>query len=174
MARFADPNKYARVKPPKSISDVPRYLGELLGGFFKRFFYIARLVWESGKWIMVLLSFMAIFKGVTPVIGSLISKSILNELQEIVKSGSLPGEEFLSSPVCFLIVFFFVFRLHRAAKEYPQLTVTLSEAEPRRGDACVGVSPGAEKRNHRLTSPRRRDPFDCAPRCSAPLRVTVI
>ena len=111
MARFADPNKYARVRPPKSITDVPRYLSELLGGFFKRFFYIARLVWESGKWIMILLSFMAVFKGVTPVIGSLISKTVLNELQNVVKSGALPESDFWTSPICFLIVFLFAYRL---------------------------------------------------------------
>ena len=29
--------KYERVKPPKDIKDVPRYLKELLGGFFMRF-----------------------------------------------------------------------------------------------------------------------------------------
>ena len=111
MARFADPNKYARVAPPKSIADVPRFLGELLGGFFKRFFYIARLVWESGRWIMVLLSFMAVFKGVTPVIGSLISKTVLNELQGVVKMGALPESDFWTSPICFLIVFLFIYRL---------------------------------------------------------------
>lgn len=111
MAKFADPNKYSRVKPPKSVADVPRYLGELLGGFFKRFFYIVRLVWESGRWIMILLSFMAVFKGVTPVIGSLISKNVLNELQSVVKMGALPESDFWTSPVCFLIIFLFVYRL---------------------------------------------------------------
>lgn len=111
MPKFADPNKYTRVSPPRSLLDLPRYLKEVLGGFFKRFFYIAQLVWESGKWIMILLSFMAVFKGVTPVIGSLISQSVLNELQAIVKSGALPESEFWSSPVCFLIIFLFVYRL---------------------------------------------------------------
>ena len=111
MAKFADPNLYSRVQPPKSLWDVPRYLRDVLGGFFTRFFYIAKLVWQSGKWIMILLTFVALFKGVTPVIGSLISQSVLNELQGIVKSGGLPESEFWTSPVCYLIIFLFVYRL---------------------------------------------------------------
>ena len=40
-ARF----QYAKITPPKNIADVPRYLGELLGGFFKR---MAPKVFEKG------------------------------------------------------------------------------------------------------------------------------
>ncbi|MBQ9116408.1 MAG: ABC transporter ATP-binding protein [Clostridia bacterium] len=111
MPRYANRELYAKVEPPKSPLDVPRYLREVLGGFFNRFFYIAKLVWESGKWIMFLLSFMAIFKGVTPVIGSLISKNVLNELQRVVKNGALPESDFWSSPICYLLIFLFVYRL---------------------------------------------------------------
>ena len=34
---------YQRPTPPKSAHDVPRYLREVFGGFFKRFFYIIKL-----------------------------------------------------------------------------------------------------------------------------------
>lgn len=111
MARFNNSELYEKVTPPKSPFDVPRFLKELLGGFFKRFLYIVRLVWESGKWILVLLSFVAVFKGVTPVIGSLISRQVLNELQKIVQAGALPKSDFWNSPICFLIIFLFVYRL---------------------------------------------------------------
>ena len=84
------PPNYNRPAPPKSLRDVPRYLKELFGGFFKRFFYIVKLVWRTGHWIPLLLSFVALFKGITPVIGSLISKNTLNELQEIIAMGFLP------------------------------------------------------------------------------------
>lgn len=111
MARFNNSELYEKVAPPRSPLDVPRYLKELLGGFFKRFLYIVKLVWESGKWILVLLSFVAVFKGVTPVIGSLISRRVLNELQAIVQAGALPKSEFWSSPICFLLIFLFIYRL---------------------------------------------------------------
>ena len=108
------------VPPPQSIGDLPRYLKELLGGFFKRFFYIIRLVWKTGPWILFVMSFIALFQGVTPVIGSIISKDIINEFQIIIKIGADEYGDFLSSSVFFLLVFFFVYKFLR------QLVSTLS------------------------------------------------
>lgn len=105
------PPEYQRPEPPKSLSDVPRYLSELFGGFFKRFFYILKLVWNTGHWIPVLLSFVALFKGITPVIGSLISQRILNGLQDVIKAGSLPESAFWSSGILYLLIALFVYRL---------------------------------------------------------------
>jgi len=104
------PFEYDRVPPPKGIGDVPRYLRQLLGGFFSRFWYIVKLVWETGHWILIALTLIALFNGVTPVVGSLISTAILNELQNVV-SGGFTQNDFLSSPVIFLIVFFFVYKI---------------------------------------------------------------
>lgn len=105
------PYTYDRVPLPKNLKDVPRYLKELLGGFFVRFAYIVKLVWNTGHWILFLLTFIALFKGVTPVIGALISQSILNELQEVIKLGNLPASTFWESPVLYLLVFLFVYRI---------------------------------------------------------------
>ena len=98
-------------KPPKSIGDVPRYLSELLGGFFKRFFYILKLVWNTGYWIPILLTFVALFKGVTPVIGSLISRNILNSLQEVIAKGGLPESAFWTSEILYFLIALFAYRL---------------------------------------------------------------
>ena len=103
--------QHKKVEKPKNLRDLPRFLGELLGGFFQRFGYIVKLVWRSGPWILFLLSFVALFKGVTPVIGSLISKEILNELQTVIKIGALPESEFWHSTVFYLLIFLFVYRL---------------------------------------------------------------
>ncbi len=103
--------EHAKVPPPKGIKDVPRYVGELLGGFFKRFAYIVRLVWQSGKWILFLLTFVAVFNGVAPVVGALISRNILNSFQEMLKDGPLPQSEFFTSPIFYLLVFLFVYRI---------------------------------------------------------------
>lgn len=105
------PFNYDRVPPPKNIKDVPRYLKEFLGGFFVRFSYIVKLVWQTGHWILFLLTFIALFKGVTPVIGALISQSILNELQNVIQLGALPESSFWSSKVCFFLICLFVYRI---------------------------------------------------------------
>ncbi len=105
------PYTYDKVPLPKNFKDISRYLKELLGGFFIRFAYIVKLVWRTGRWIMFLLTFVALFKGVTPVIGALISQSILNKLQEIIEVGSLPASDFWKSPVFYLLVFLFVYRI---------------------------------------------------------------
>lgn len=105
------PPQYQRPNPPSSPKDVPRYLSELLGGFFKRFFYILKLVWNTGHWIPVLLTFVALFKGVTPVIGSLISQRILNGLQQVVQTGTLPEHTFWSSGILYLLIALFIYRL---------------------------------------------------------------
>ena len=103
--------QHARVTPPKGIGDIPRYLRELLGGFFNRFFYIVKLVWKTGQWVLFSLSFVAIFKGIAPIIGALISKNILNSLQVVIQRGGLPAESFWSSNVFYLLIFLFVYRL---------------------------------------------------------------
>lgn len=105
------PYDHERVPLPKGVSDVPRYLKELLGGFFVRFAYIVKLVWQTGHWILFLLTFVALFKGITPIIGALISQGILNELQGIIKQGSFPAGEFFTSNVFFLLIFLFIYRI---------------------------------------------------------------
>lgn len=104
-----DPNAASRVKPPKSIKDIPRFAKELIGGFFGRLFYTFKLVWDTGHWILVLLLFVSIFTGIMPVVGSLISKDILNGLQDVI-SGQSPAV-FFGSSVLLLIIFFFIYRI---------------------------------------------------------------
>ncbi|MBE6549209.1 MAG: ABC transporter ATP-binding protein [Ruminococcaceae bacterium] len=104
-----DPNAASRAKPPKNIKDIPRFVKELIGGFFGRLFYTFKLVWDTGHWILILLLFVSIFTGIMPVVGSIISKDILNGLQEVI-SGESPAV-FFGSSVLLLIIFFFVYRI---------------------------------------------------------------
>lgn len=110
---MAGPSSYqhSRVKPPENIKDIPRYLGELLGGFFTRFLYIVKLVWKTGWWVLFSLSFVAIFKGVAPIIGALISQNILNGLQSVIQTGSFSADAFWNSSIFYLLIFLFVYRL---------------------------------------------------------------
>ena len=105
------PHKHASIPKPKNIKEVPGYLGQIFGGFFKRFFYIIKLVWKTGKWIPFLLFFVALFKGVTPVIGAKISQEILNKLQDVIAAGFLPESSFWSSGILYLLIALFAYRL---------------------------------------------------------------
>ncbi len=114
MGGFGPPMRYdyQRVPPPKGLRDLPRYLKELLGGFFSRLFYIFKLVWSTGPWILFFMTFLAIFNGVMPVVGSLISRNILNELQDVfaIQQGG-NSVAFWGSAVMFLLFFLFSYRL---------------------------------------------------------------
>ena len=104
---------YKRVEPPKSLKDTPRYIKELLGGFFYRLFYIFSLVWNTAPWILFALMFIAVVTGIMPVLGSLISKQILNEMQVIITDraiGKLLGD-FWTSNIMFLLIFLFTYRI---------------------------------------------------------------
>ncbi|MBQ1965960.1 MAG: ABC transporter ATP-binding protein [Clostridia bacterium] len=112
------PYEHRKVALPKNFKDFFRFLKEIFGGFFTRFFYIVSLVWDSGKWILFLLSFVALFQGVAPIINSLISKNILNELQLTSGVGKLTSE-FWTAPVFqFLLLFFFFRFLHQSVNSF--------------------------------------------------------
>ncbi len=106
-ARF----QYAKVPPPKNLADLPRYLRELLGGFFSRMGYICKLVWKTGPWILFAMMAIAIFQGIMPVVGSKIYQYVLNALQS--EYGLFTGDlgAFLGSTVFYLLVFLFSYNI---------------------------------------------------------------
>lgn len=99
--------QYNKVSPPSGIKDVPRYLNELLSGFFMRFSYILGLVWKTGKWILFAMSFIALFQGLVPVLSSVLSKNIINSLQISVVNPAESSDGFFSSDIFFFLCFFF-------------------------------------------------------------------
>lgn len=111
-------NEKNRVPLPKSPRDVPRYLRQLLGGFFSRLFYTFSMVWKTGPWILITLLLISLFHGIMPIVGSLISKEILNELQTVISdrvAADLSGVAFIAtfwgSMVMFLLIFYFLYRI---------------------------------------------------------------
>ena len=100
-----------KVEPPKNLKDLPRYLKETVGGFFTRLFYIFRMVWQTGHWILIAMLLVAVFTGVFPVIISVISKDILNALQAAVSQTSDDPIAIWGSSVFYLIIFLFVFKI---------------------------------------------------------------
>lgn len=106
---------------PKSLKGVPRYLGQLIGGFFSRLFYIIGLVWETNPVVLILMTFFCLCDGFLPVIGAYISKDLLNEISKVLhmeeailslKQGSPFAIllEPLLGTVAFLLLFYFVYQ----------------------------------------------------------------
>ncbi len=124
-ARF----QYAKVPPPKNLADLPRYLKELLGGFFVRMAYIFKLVWKTGPWILFAMLFFAIFQGVMPVIGSKISQFVLNELQSSYGDFSGNLAAFLGTTVFYLLVFMFSYNILNSVVGTLKNTVTRISGE---------------------------------------------
>ena len=105
---------YDRVPPPKNIREVPRYLGKLMSGFFSRLAYTFKMVWETGHWILVCMVIIAVLLGIMPMIGSLISKEILNELQNVIvadATGVGAAAVFWGSMAMSLLIFFFIYKI---------------------------------------------------------------
>ncbi len=107
-----------KVPPPKGFRDLPRFFSELLGGFFSRLIYTFRMVWETGHWILFAMLLCALFTGIMPIIGSLLSKEILNELQNIISArvfadatGTTVNVVFWGSMVLFLLIFYFIYKI---------------------------------------------------------------
>ncbi len=107
---------YNRVSPLKGVRDIPRFLKEIVVGFFSRLMYTFKMVWDTGHWILFAMVTISVLTGIMPIIGSLISKEILNELQNVIVSqtgfeGSIGTAVFFGSIVMSLLIFFFVYKI---------------------------------------------------------------
>ncbi len=133
---FRSPTK-SNLERPKRLRDWPSYLRRLLGGFFKRLFYIVRLVYETNPWLLYLMAFFCLANGLLPVLGAWITKDLLNAVAALL--GTPVGEappigEFLREcftgcfkNVTFLLVFQFVYLfLNRLLGRLSALTNNLS------------------------------------------------
>ena len=107
--------EYEKVKPPRSLRDLFRFLKELLGGFFARLLYIFKLVWESGPHFLFLMSFVALFNGLMPPLGALLSRQVLNGLQDIIVERSNGAvfdlAAFMGSMVLISLIWLFSYRI---------------------------------------------------------------
>ena len=88
---------------PKSIKGVPRYLKQMIGGFFYRYAYIFKLVWETSPFILFAMAFSALFNGLTPVLGAFITANLINTLVDAYNG--------LESHILFWIVLQFAYLL---------------------------------------------------------------
>ena len=105
-------------EPPKSLKEVPGYLGRVIGGFFARLFYIVRLVWETSPFLFCLMALLCVASGVLPVVLALISRDLLNAVNDaLITNGVDLHGEMLSSVfgwlggVAYFILWQFLFQL---------------------------------------------------------------
>lgn len=82
-------------KKPKSIKEVPKYIGKSIGGFFARYAYIFKLVWETSPLILFAMAFSSIFNGVTPVAGAFISSNLINTLVDAYNGANVENDIYL-------------------------------------------------------------------------------
>lgn len=102
-------NDQYKVPLPKHIKEVPHYLKEVLTGFFSRLFFIFRIVWETAPWILVATLLLAVFNGVLPVIGALISAEVINRLADAYIAATQQATyDFLS--IVWVLVALFVYQ----------------------------------------------------------------
>lgn len=76
------------------------------------------MVWKTGRWILIALALIALLEGVLPIVGAILSKDILNELQNIISqrvaadvSGQAFTAVFWGSMVMLLLIFYFLYRI---------------------------------------------------------------
>ncbi len=116
-------HKDERPKKPQHLKELPGYLKSVIGGFFSRLFYIFRLVWETRPWILILMLVLSIVGGVVPLIGSLLSAELLNELA-LFPSGT--GNQ---SAVLWLLIFQFVYLILSAVVKRIEVIVNRMAGE---------------------------------------------
>ncbi len=96
---------------PQNIKELPGYLWRIVSGFCYRLFYIFKLVWQTGPWILFTMLFMSVFHGIMPAIGVEITANIVNSLSLAINTleVGLPFKEqvaiMLENDACRAIVF---------------------------------------------------------------------
>lgn len=75
--RITDP-----IQKPKSIRQIPRYIGQVIKSFFSRYFYIFKLVWETSPVILIVMGFVAVFTGLFPIFGAYITAQLLQSVSD--------------------------------------------------------------------------------------------
>ncbi|MBQ3018033.1 MAG: ABC transporter ATP-binding protein, partial [Clostridia bacterium] len=76
------------IPKPKSFKEVFPYIFKVIKGFFSRYFYIFKLVWEASPLILIVMMLATIFNGTFPVIGAKIASELINEIVDAYNNAS--------------------------------------------------------------------------------------
>ncbi len=96
-------NDRFKVPKPKNLKEMPSYIKKTVGGTIYRLFYIFKLVWETQPFLLFFMVLMAVYNGVMPLVGTMISAHLLDS---IVKS--FTTEVSLVTPLLFQFGYLFL------------------------------------------------------------------
>ncbi|MBO5380354.1 MAG: ABC transporter ATP-binding protein [Clostridia bacterium] len=72
------------IPKPKSFKEVFPYVFKVVKGFFSRYFFIFRLVWEASPFILVIMSLVTVINGVFPVLGAKIGAELITAVGDAI------------------------------------------------------------------------------------------
>ena len=75
-------NPTDKTEKPKSIKEYPKYLMRLIGGFFSRYYFIFKLVFETNPFYLFAMALVAICSGVFPIVGAHITANLLQSIAD--------------------------------------------------------------------------------------------
>lgn len=120
-------------KRPKGFKAFFPYLFGQISAFLKRLFYIVSLVWETAPMLFVAMVLLCVGEGLMPVVGSYITKYLLDGVQSLIgtsSAGSLYEDIFVTMrPIIFLFVLFFLHQLVKRILDRLTHTVNLLAGE---------------------------------------------
>ena len=103
------PTEHQKESMPKSIKEWPRYIFKQIKGFFSRYAYIFKLVWESSPLTLFAMSFTAILTGLFPVLGAYITKRLIDSITVAFNFSSGLDISQTSDEILSVIIFWIVF-----------------------------------------------------------------
>ena len=74
------------IPKPKSFKEVFPYVFKVIKGFFSRYFFIFRLVWEASPFVLIVMSLVTIINGVFPVLGAKIGAELLTAVGDAINN----------------------------------------------------------------------------------------
>lgn len=74
------------IPKPKSFKEVFPYIFKVVKGFFSRYFFIFRLVWEASPFILIVMSLVTVINGVFPVVGAKISAELITAVGDAINN----------------------------------------------------------------------------------------
>ncbi len=122
------------IEKPKSIKQLPSYIGKKIKYFFTHFFYTISLVWEAAPKMLIFMISCCIFDGIFPVFNAYISREMLNEISALLaerptNDGSLEGIVLVFKPVILLFGLQFLYWFLRSILSRLNITSTALASE---------------------------------------------
>lgn len=108
---------------------------EVVKGFFSRLFYIISLVWETAPWLFIGMVLLCLVDGVMPVIGSYITKFLLDGIQSLITQAVKPSGDIFNDifttlyPVLFLFILQFIYQFAKRVLDRLNATVNIIAGE---------------------------------------------